>query len=291
MEANHIARWDGSSWSALGSGVSHPVNVLSVYDNELIAAGDFTTAGDMEANYIARWDGSSWLPLGSGMNDEVSALAVYNDELIAGGYFNMAGGKVSACVAFWSLDMADVAITSFSGHVRSRTVHLAWTLADHSDASFCNILRAEGAGEFQCITAEPLAPTASFYDDSDVLPGRTYRYQLELLALNGRKILSMEEVVTLPPAALVLEQNRPNPFNPTTTISFCIPSEAPVHLVIYDTAGRRVRTLIDGEVFVGSREIVWDGRSDAGRLVNSGIYYCRLEAGKGTETRKLVLMR
>jgi flagellar hook assembly protein FlgD len=90
---------------------------------------------------------------------------------------------------------------------------------------------------------------------------------------------------------LVLEQNHPNPFNPATTISFFVPSEAPVWLIIYDTVGRRIRTLIEGEVLVGSGEVIWDGRSDEGRLVSSGIYFCHIEVGKDSESRKLVLMR
>ena len=203
----------------------------------------------------------------------------------------VAGGRNHSLGIRRSEAPIDVAITSFSSLVRGRSVHLAWTLAERADHSGCNILRAEGADGFERITPETLAPTRRSYNDNDVLPGRTYRYQLELLAQDGRTILSLEEIVTVPPLTLVLEQNRPNPFNPATTISFFVPFEAPVRLVIYDTAGRRVRTLINGEVLVGSGEVVWDGCSDAGRLVSSGIYYCRLEAGKVAETRKLVLMR
>ena len=60
--ADNIAEWDGSSWSALGSGmggtVGPHVNALTVYDSKLIAGGYFTVAGGGDANYIASWDGS-----------------------------------------------------------------------------------------------------------------------------------------------------------------------------------------------------------------------------------------
>ncbi len=87
VPANRIARWDGSSWQSLGSGMNYTVYALTVYNGELIAGGDFTTAGGVTAKYIARWDGSSWHPLGNGMNGSVFALTIYNGQLVAGGRF------------------------------------------------------------------------------------------------------------------------------------------------------------------------------------------------------------
>jgi len=82
--ANNIAAWDGTSWSALGSGTTHAVLALTEYNGDLIAGGDFTAAGEVSANRIAKWDGSSWSPLGGGMNSSVEALTVYNGDLVAG---------------------------------------------------------------------------------------------------------------------------------------------------------------------------------------------------------------
>ena len=70
--ANNIAQWNGSSWSALGSGIQvamiRPcVYALAVSGSTLYAGGDFTTAGGSAANYIAQWNGSSWSALGSGI--------------------------------------------------------------------------------------------------------------------------------------------------------------------------------------------------------------------------------
>ena len=59
VSANRIAKWDGSSWSALGSGMNSTVNALAVdASGNLYAGGYFTTAGGVSANYIAKWDGS-----------------------------------------------------------------------------------------------------------------------------------------------------------------------------------------------------------------------------------------
>src|SRR5438552_1705515 len=65
--ADRIARWNGSSWTGLGSGMNDIVYALAVSGSDLYAGGYFTNAGGSAANYIARWDGSSWSPLGSGM--------------------------------------------------------------------------------------------------------------------------------------------------------------------------------------------------------------------------------
>jgi hypothetical protein len=113
VETNRIAKWDGSQWSALGSGMNDWVNALAVFDDgsgsgpALIAAGLFTIAGNVPANRIAKWDGTAWSPLGSGMNAAVNALTLYDDgsgggtRLIAGGEFVVAGGVAAQRVAAW----------------------------------------------------------------------------------------------------------------------------------------------------------------------------------------------
>jgi hypothetical protein len=102
--ASHIAKWDGSSWSGLGSGIEavpgeYPILALAVSGSDLFACGNFTTAGGTAANNIAKWDGSSWSALGSGVNGTVAALAVSGSNLYAGGHFTIAGGKFSAYTA------------------------------------------------------------------------------------------------------------------------------------------------------------------------------------------------
>ena len=90
---------------------------------------------------------------------------------------------------------------------------------------------------------------------------------------------------------LLLRQNYPNPFNPQTTIAFSVPEAGPVRLLIYDVTGRSVRTLVDGRLTAGPHAVPWDGRDDLRRPVSSGVYYCRLECGAGTVTRKMVLLK
>ena len=89
-------------WSPLGSGTNNIVNALAVFDGQLIAAGSFTTAGDVDAAHIASWNGSSWSPLGLGTNDAVYALTIYDGQLIAAGKFTTAGGSAANRIAAWN---------------------------------------------------------------------------------------------------------------------------------------------------------------------------------------------
>jgi len=82
------------------------------------------------------------------------------------------------------------------------------------------------------------------------------------------------------PPAFSLAQNVPNPFNPSTTIRFDVPSNGHVELAIYGTNGQLVRVLVDGPLAAGGHAVTWDGTNAAGRACASGVYLCRLEYGR-----------
>ncbi|MDH3216191.1 MAG: T9SS type A sorting domain-containing protein [Candidatus Krumholzibacteria bacterium] len=89
-----------------------------------------------------------------------------------------------------------------------------------------------------------------------------------------------------------LYQNAPNPFNPTTTIRYEVPSNGGhVRLQIFDLAGHLVRTLADRRETAGTKSVLWDGKNSWGSPVASGLYFYRLEATGFVETRKLVLLK
>jgi len=83
----------------------------------------------------------------------------------------------------------------------------------------------------------------------------------------------------------------PNPFNPTTRISFVVPHRASIRLDIYDVGGRHVRTLIDRSMDPGAHAVDWDGKNALGNNVRSGVYFYRLQAGNQATTRKLAIIR
>ncbi len=93
------------------------------------------------------------------------------------------------------------------------------------------------------------------------------------------------------PAAFALFQNTPNPFNPSTEISFSLTSRGAVTLSVYTAAGQKVRELVSGVRERGVHTCLWDGTDGNGVPVASGIYLYRLEAGRNTAVRKMVLMK
>ena len=88
-----------------------------------------------------------------------------------------------------------------------------------------------------------------------------------------------------------LEQNFPNPFNPSTVIRFRLTNPGNVQLKIYNSAGQRVRTLIQESMPAGIHHIEWNSTNESGENVPSGIYYYQLNAGNQTLTRKMTLIR
>ncbi|MEW6755239.1 MAG: FG-GAP-like repeat-containing protein [Candidatus Latescibacterota bacterium] len=95
------------------------------------------------------------------------------------------------------------------------------------------------------------------------------------------------------PQTLALQPNYPNPFNSSTVIGFSLPERARVELAVYNLAGQRVVTLVQGERHAGTHTVTWDGRDVAGRPLASGVYVCRLWNGAGgeVERRKVVMVR
>jgi len=93
------------------------------------------------------------------------------------------------------------------------------------------------------------------------------------------------------PVTYNLEQNFPNPFNPTTTIRFAVPQAGKVTLEIYNIIGQKIATLIDGNVTAGTHTSVWNGKDAAGHVMASGVYFYKLTAGDFTATEKMILMK
>jgi hypothetical protein len=140
--ANYIAKWNGSSWTALGSGMSGGlfetyVSALAVLGSNVYAGGRFSTAGGTTANHIATWDGQSWKALGSGMAGletgpfiaGVYALALSRDDLYAGDGFTSAGGRVSGYIARAYL----LTLPALSVRRSSAEVVVSWPSADTAD--------------------------------------------------------------------------------------------------------------------------------------------------------------
>ena len=93
------------------------------------------------------------------------------------------------------------------------------------------------------------------------------------------------------PSDFVLHHNYPNPFNPSTTIEFGVPSPSRVTIEVFNVLGAKVRTLVDEVESAGFYRIEWGGTDDTGRPVPTGVYLCRMRAGSAVHVRKMLLMK
>lgn len=99
---NNIAKWDGSTWSALGSGMNSTVRALALDGETLYAAGSFTTAGGVSANYIAKWNGTAWSAMGTGLNGDVHCMVVSAGIVYVGGSFFQTSNEFGGRIAKWN---------------------------------------------------------------------------------------------------------------------------------------------------------------------------------------------
>ena len=126
------------------------------------------------------------------------------------------------------------------------------------------------------------------------LEGTFYLDGMRLVA-RGSPPLSPTAVVAergaASPVAFSLQQNYPNPFNSGTAIDLTLPGTADVGLAVYNLAGQKVATLLDGPLSGGAHAVAWDGRDNGGRALASGMYLYRLQAGDRVAARKLLLLQ
>jgi hypothetical protein len=101
------------------------------------------------------------------------------------------------------------------------------------------------------------------------------------------KIQNGEEI----PIEFALGQNYPNPFNPTTKMTVAVPKAAMVEIVVYNILGQKVRTLVNEVKPAGYHTIEWNGKSDVGSIVPSGVYFMRMVSGSFTKVNKLLMLK
>ncbi|TFB08495.1 T9SS type A sorting domain-containing protein [Candidatus Marinimicrobia bacterium MT.SAG.3] len=101
----------------------------------------------------------------------------------------------------------------------------------------------------------------------------------------------INDEVTGIPQEYELYQNYPNPFNASTVIKYALPKSSTVSLVIYNLMGQKIMRWDENNVTPGYYEKIWNGKTDAGIPVSSGIYVYRINAGDFVETRKMVLLK
>ncbi len=92
-------------------------------------------------------------------------------------------------------------------------------------------------------------------------------------------------------ATFQMQRPQPNPFGPATLLRFALPRASAARVEVFGVDGRRVATLLDEEKAAGWHEVLWRGTDDRGHAVGAGVYFCRIQVGRETRTRRVTLVR
>ena len=216
-----------------------------------------------------------------------------------------------------------VELTSFTAVSVGGMARVEWATASETNNVAWRLLRMELAAvaDTSALVAEaPTAKTARAARATVVanLPGRgttrfesryslfdqgttaggVYAYYLVDIAINGRQAVHGPIFLNASgPTAFELRGNIPNPFNPTTAITFALPEASHVNLTVYNALGQEVITLVQGALDAGYHHVTWDGRTATGHAAASGVYLYRMTAvgGNGqapfTQTRRMLLVK
>jgi hypothetical protein len=125
-------------------------------------------------------------------------------------------------------------------------------------------------------------------------PPDTRSANLHVFDSEGREVELREgkrETAEQLPDSYMLDQNFPNPFNPTTTIRYALPEAGHVSLRVYNILGQTVKSLVSEAQTAGWHEIIWDGTGERGKTVASGIYFYEIKSGKFEKSKKMLLLK
>jgi alpha-tubulin suppressor-like RCC1 family protein len=147
------------------------------------------------------------------------------------------------------------------------------------------------------INPEPFLHTEFLHEDAAV--GSSYSYYITALYDEGEslpsntveiKVTEISEEAIIPILTL-LHRNRPNPFNPDTTISFSLAGEGRVKIDIFNIRGQRIKSIADQQFPAGNHSVIWDGKDDNNKAVGSGLYFYRMQSEDYTAVRKMTLLK
>ena len=202
-----------------------------------------------------------------------------------------------------------VTLSSFTATcTASNTVSIIWTTESESNIIGYHVLRSE-TNSLDCasrisrnvITAYNQPETNHYsFTDVEIQEQTTYYYWLMSAEYDGTtEYYGPTSVKTkgftgdnmILPVVTQLNSAYPNPFNPSTTISFDIKDEVKVRIEIYNVKGQKIKSLINEDIPVGRHRIVWDGLDDNLVRVSSGVYFYRMQAGIYTKINKMIMMK
>ncbi len=266
----------GSSWTEVKTGIPANAHITSFAE-----IGDAVFASsDNSGVYVTTDAGASWSAINTGLTDRnIAQLVTMGDRLFAitlkGGTFVSSNNGTS-----WTgITLADInCLVVADGKLFAGTDTAGMYMSSDNGTTW------------ETITITGLAAGTRIW--SMVVTGTS----LMAGTSDGVWIAPLSSLITCVqenniPEMYVLERNYPNPFNPATTIGFTIPVSEKVSLTIYNAIGQKIRTLVDAPMSSGMHQVVWDGLTDTGMHVSSGVFLYELRAGTFRDAKKLLLMK
>ncbi len=274
----------GLLWDTL----SVPTRSYSFNSLELINAQTVAVFGSTGTNFITTDAGLTWMT----KNTSAATLQGSHWSYDAGTstYALFTVGSNGAILKN-TLSIVPVELAAFSATVTGNDVNLKWTTATELNNNGFEIERKSGEGSWSKVAFVKGNGTTTkineyIYTDKGVKTGK-YEYRLKQIDFDGSVNYSHAiEVEVGTPMTFELSQNYPNPFNPSTTISYRIPENSAVTLKIFDVTGTEVMTLVNQKQEAGSYTVNFDATNLA-----SGMYIYKIEAGKYSAIKKIMLMK
>ncbi len=210
---------------------------------------------------------------------------------------------------YWSTDgtfqgysvdnLAPGAPLNLAGSADAGSVTLDWLASGQHDEDLAQYRVYRGVSSGFALDAGSLVGSTVETGFQDAAQAGTVYYRVTAVDAHGNEGQPSAEIMVTSsvsgvgdtPAVFAHLGNYPNPFNPMTRISFSLSHDGPVRVQVFDTAGRLVRTLIDGVMTRGAHQVQWNGTDAGGRAVPSGIYFSRIQDQGQTLTRRMTLVR
>ncbi len=210
-------------------------------------------------------------------------------------------GMASVEVTVQFDEQVPIELSSFVGSVMEDRVVLNWATASQTNNAGFRVLRSTD-GETYEVVSELIAGAGTtdqlmdyMFEDTGVPAVEVVYYVLEQIDLDGSVNLS-NPIEVLLGARFTLPTEfastvYPNPFNPRTTISYDLPADTDVSIVIYNETGQEIRHLVSQHYTAGRYNVQWDAKDYLGRSVGSGVYIAKIVAGPNTAIQKMLLLK
>jgi len=187
---------------------------------------------------------------------------------------------------------------SLVGTATEAGIELSWTEIVEEEAKYYTVYRSIGDGA----GFSPLENTiGTDYLDSELSVLGAYAYYVTATDFSEQEgeisneysilITGLDGLSGAIPKVFALDQNFPNPFNPTTRINYQLPIAGNVVVEVYNLRGEIVTTLVDENMQAGFHSVEWNGLTSSGNQISSGVYLYRIQAGDFNKVRKMIMLK